>query len=375
MGQLLLHFRSKEREKSRTHIGSIQKLKPSKHPSWPLHFEPTDNRFDRAEIVRWVSENTRPFSIVSDRGFKNLMKTGRPDYYLPSPSTVSRDVRVVFARSRQRIAALLRVSDIISEGILIDIPWQKHDGKLHFATDAWTSPNHRAFVAVTVHFEHKGSPICMILDVVEVAKVSCTIDVIEDTNHTFQSHSGVNLAEAFAAIVEEFGISDKVVSSTGIRQISYSLGEKVLGITCDNASNNDAMVAELEDLVPGFSRVNHTRCFLHVNNLVARTLVRQFDIPKATATANGNLDDENDDPDEEIRNLAGDIDLEERQTREALLEDADEEIEPDDMTDEWVDEMAALSQAEREKLQASIRPLRMILVKVSKKSKCVIPTH
>jgi len=91
---------------------------------------------------------------------------------------------------------------------------------------------------------------------------------------------------AHAAIVEEFGISDKVVSSTGIRQISYSLGEKVLGITCDNASNNDAMVAELEDLVPGFSRVNHTRCFLHVNNLVARTLVRQFDIPKATATAN-----------------------------------------------------------------------------------------
>jgi hypothetical protein len=172
MVQLLPHFRSKEREKSRTHIGSIQKLKQSKQPRQPFHFEPTDNSFDRAEIVRWVSENTRPFSIVGDRGFKNLMKTGQPEYYLPSPSTVSRDVRVVFARSRQRIAALLRVSDKISENILINIPWQKHDGKLHFATDAWTSPNHRAFVAETVHFEHKGSPICMILDVVEIAKVS-----------------------------------------------------------------------------------------------------------------------------------------------------------------------------------------------------------
>jgi hypothetical protein len=64
----------------------------------------------KAEIVRWVSENARPFSIVSDRGFKNLMKTGRPEYYLPSPTTVSRDVRLVFARSRQRIAALLQVS-------------------------------------------------------------------------------------------------------------------------------------------------------------------------------------------------------------------------------------------------------------------------
>ncbi|KJA19983.1 hypothetical protein HYPSUDRAFT_143043 [Hypholoma sublateritium FD-334 SS-4] len=46
----------------------------------------------RAEIVRWVTENARPYSIVKDRGFKNLMKTGRPEYYLPSPHTVSRDV-------------------------------------------------------------------------------------------------------------------------------------------------------------------------------------------------------------------------------------------------------------------------------------------
>ncbi|KAF8812979.1 hypothetical protein BYT27DRAFT_7271837, partial [Phlegmacium glaucopus] len=53
----------------------------------------------KAEIVCWVSENARPFSIVNDRGFKNLMKTGRPEYYLPSPTTVSRDIRLVFARS------------------------------------------------------------------------------------------------------------------------------------------------------------------------------------------------------------------------------------------------------------------------------------
>ena len=171
MVQLLPHFRFKEREKSRTHIGSILKLKQSKLPSQPKHFVPTDNSFDRAEIVRWVLENTRPFSIVSDRGFKNLMKTRWPEYYLPSPSTVSRDVRVVFARSCQRIAALLWVSDKISESIPINIHWQKHDGKLHFATDAWTSPNYCAFVVVMIHFEHKESPICMILDVVEVAKV------------------------------------------------------------------------------------------------------------------------------------------------------------------------------------------------------------
>lgn len=63
----------------------------------------------RAEIVRWVAESNRPFRIVEDRGFQSLMKTGRPEYYIPSASTVSRDVRLVFARTRQRIAKILQV--------------------------------------------------------------------------------------------------------------------------------------------------------------------------------------------------------------------------------------------------------------------------
>jgi hypothetical protein len=64
----------------------------------------------RTEIVRWVTENMRPFSIVADRGFNCLMKTGRPHYHIPSPMTVSRDVKRVFARTRQRIAKMLQVS-------------------------------------------------------------------------------------------------------------------------------------------------------------------------------------------------------------------------------------------------------------------------
>ncbi|KAG1763906.1 hypothetical protein EV702DRAFT_951416, partial [Suillus placidus] len=43
----------------------------------------------RAKIVKWVAESLRPFGIVKDQGFQSLMKTGRPEYYLPSPSTIS----------------------------------------------------------------------------------------------------------------------------------------------------------------------------------------------------------------------------------------------------------------------------------------------
>lgn len=71
---------------------------------------------------------------------------------------------------------------------------QEYDGKLNFATDAWTSPNHKAFVAITVHLEHEGKPLTMLLDLVEVPK----------------SHTGENLANAFAEVLQTFGIEEKV---------------------------------------------------------------------------------------------------------------------------------------------------------------------
>ena len=37
--------------------------------------------------------------------------------------------------------------------------------------DAWTSPNHRAFVALMVHLEQNGKPLGIVLDIIEVAKV------------------------------------------------------------------------------------------------------------------------------------------------------------------------------------------------------------
>ena len=65
---------------------------------------------------------------------------------------------------------------------------------MNFTTDGWTAPNHRSYVAVTIHFENDGDPVSMLLDLVEVAK----------------SNSGVNLAVAFAKILTDFGIEDKV---------------------------------------------------------------------------------------------------------------------------------------------------------------------
>ena len=71
---------------------------------------------------------------------------------------------------------------------------QKYNRKLNFTTDAWTSPNHKAYMAITVHFEHEGKPMAMLLDLLEVPR----------------SHTGANLAKGFLEVLRAFGIEDKV---------------------------------------------------------------------------------------------------------------------------------------------------------------------
>ncbi|KAH9962334.1 hypothetical protein BC827DRAFT_1110163, partial [Russula dissimulans] len=60
-----------------------------------------------------------------------LMKTGQPGAMILSPMTVSRDIKIVFEQCHEYINKILK----------------EHLGRIHFATDAWTSSNHRAFVA------------------------------------------------------------------------------------------------------------------------------------------------------------------------------------------------------------------------------------
>ena len=155
----------------------------------------------RAEIIWWVVESKWPLNIVKDQGFQHLMKTGRPDYYIPLPTMVSWDVKCVFTNIWKHIPKML----------------QEHEGKLNFTTDVWTSPNHKAFVAVTAHFEVNGEPVFMLLDLVEVV----------------MSYSGVNLEAAFAQILDEFDISNKVSNrfmgkETILTCVPQALGKHVI---------------------------------------------------------------------------------------------------------------------------------------------------
>jgi hypothetical protein len=124
------------------------------------------------------------------------------------------------------------------------------------------------------------------------------------------------------------------------------------------------MIEELADLIDEFpGPVNQTRCFLHILNLVVKSIIRQFDLPKsktsndedggdatlATATA-------------ELLKLAGDIDLEEQMA--GSMGDVEDETDDDD-DEGWVDEHEDMTDDELTELVTSVQPVRVLLTKVT----------
>lgn len=140
---------------------------------------------------------------------------------------------------------------------------------------------------------------------------------------------------------------------------------QMLGLACDNASPNEVMSDILGEQVEGFEgSLGWVRCFAHVINLVVKTLLRQFDVPKAKLN-------EVDAEDEELYELAADDDEDGGAEGEAAQSGADGDFvlpsgaEDVDDAEGWVDEVAAMTAEERAEFEAKVRPVRMVLTKVS----------
>jgi len=131
------------------------------------------------------------------------MKTGRPECYIPSPTTVSHDVKKVFANTQRHIAKML----------------QEHDSALNFATDVGRHQTTRHSLH-NCPLRKQWGAICMILNIVEVAMVTLR----------------VNLAAAFADILQEFRVSDKVSFNERTLENIFTCILQILCIMCNNTS-------------------------------------------------------------------------------------------------------------------------------------------
>jgi hypothetical protein len=133
-----------------------------------------------------------------------------------------------------------------------------------------------------------------------------------------------------------------------------------LAITCDNASNNNALIQQLSEVVPSFGGQDaRVRCFAHVVNLVVKSILSQFDAPTEGLDTADNVDLE-----ESLIDLAT--------LADGLIDDMEDEVEevpPEereaDNNDGWVDERKAMSRAEQKALAKDVLPARRMVLKVS----------
>jgi len=165
------------------------------------------------------------------------------------------------------------------------------------------------------------------------------LQVSQLSTSKFITYLLINLAAAFAKILDDFGISDKV--SCIIQRIMNN--KTHCTITCDNAWNNDTMIDDLLGDFPGES--NRTRCFTHILNLVAKSIIKQFNVPKAQADVLNHAA-------KELAALAVDLDIEEQIAREGHSgeDEGNSDENEDDSLDGWTDVRAELSDEKREVL-------------------------
>ena len=117
------------------------------------------------------------------------------------------------------------------------------------------------------------------------------------------------------------------------------------------------MINQLRTLLDDFpGPANQTRCFLHILNITAKSIIKQFDVPTA------NNDTVVDKAAQALADLADGIDIEEREVYQRQDWDDDEVDDPP--LDAWAELRDELTEEQRDEIDLRIEPVRSMLTKV-----------
>ncbi|CAH0717085.1 unnamed protein product, partial [Brenthis ino] len=173
----------------------------------------------------------QPFSIVEDKGFRELIKFAFPNYVIPS--------RKYFANNL--LPGLYEEVKTNTKAALSE------DAKsICVTTDMWTSRNNDSYLAVTGHYIDKNFSLQSVL-------LECK--VLESR------HTGLNLAGELRNVAQEWNILDKVLLAVS-----------------DNGANIKSAIAQLE--------WKHFGCYAHTLNLAVQKVLAWNKLKKYQEQAN-----------------------------------------------------------------------------------------
>ena len=133
-----------------------------------------------------------------------------------------------------------------------------------------------------------------------------------------------------------------------------------MGVTCDNASNNDGMVESLTKILIHFpGAANRAQCTAHIVNLVSKIVLRQFDAKKETKGTPKKPEASNDKANDEPTNGIGQMEVTEQKDDKKLtslaegLDREEKEMvddEDDEMTENITSDLKEIKEAMKEEI-------------------------
>ncbi|ROL48291.1 Zinc finger BED domain-containing protein 1 [Anabarilius grahami] len=204
-------------------------LSSQKQPTMPDAFIskllPSSQRSQKITnaLMRFICQDLRPYSVVENNGFRQLLHECEPRYTIPTRQFLTE-------------TAIPRLYDEVKRDVLLSLSSAQ---RVSVSCDAWTSRATQSYVTITCHY---------------ISPQWELVSHVLQTRVMFENHTGANIADLLNDVMHEWGIKDK---------------DPVL--VTDSASNM-AVAAELAKLV-------HVRCFAHCLNLAAQ---RALKLPKVS---------------------------------------------------------------------------------------------
>jgi len=123
------------------------------------------------------------------------------------------------------------------------------------------------------------------------------------------------------------------------------------------------MVESLADRLDNFpGAASQTRCFLHILNLTAKSVIRQFEVPKKKKSKEDSQDNDDDNFTEAMEALqALSVEIEDDEPSDDVASDKDGEEDNDEGLE---DERQGMTEEEIDELEAELLPARRMLTKV-----------
>ena len=153
---------------------------------------------------------------------------------------------------------------------------------------------------------------------------------------------------------------------------TYLYFAQILGVTADNASNNDKMIKHLATLIKTFpGTANKTQCFMHILNLIAKSVLHQFEALKSkgrdvlddAARELAMVFDDLEDDDIDLNDDMADLDGGGNEDSGEGDKDIDDGMVDDD-DDGLLDKRDGMSEEELVNLEKSVKPVQLVLTKV-----------